>query len=83
MLGSGRNAVTLIWSRRVFLVSLLIFVFSLLALMLLQHNYYNETYSEGDILRFQKTLHQKEELVRREFTQLEDSFRNNAPNERV
>mgnify|MGYP006284564277 CR=1 FL=1 len=60
-------------------VLLAIFALSLVAIGLLQENYYSKTYDEKDLQRFTKTLHEKEAVLKNLFSGLAGDIGDEEP----
>lgn len=56
-----------------------VFAVCLIALLVLQYNYYNTTYSEKDLQKFEHVLHKKEQMVEQIFAGLSETFEQEAP----
>ncbi|MEX0987388.1 MAG: ATP-binding protein [Bacteroidales bacterium] len=55
--------------------TLLVILISILTIVLLQHNYYNETYGEKDLVKFEQVLHNKEGEIKKIFRELSKEFK--------
>ncbi|MDT8431842.1 MAG: ATP-binding protein [Bacteroidales bacterium] len=62
--------------RRLFL---LVFAVCIVAVAMLQYNYYSRTYNTQDLDAFTSVLHQKERVVQDIFNELSESFASGAP----
>ena len=60
-------------------ISLVLFAFAVLTIGILQHQYYNNTYSEQDLQRFTETLKSKEAALNDLFVGLSDDFAEGDP----
>jgi hypothetical protein len=78
---SGRPILNLTKYKKFPFWLLVVFVFSLLAMLALQHQFYTKTYGEKDLAAFKNVLHSKEQMLEELLAELSVSFEDNEASE--